>query len=94
VSAQLVVERGVFELPSLIKFGRALSNTLVTSCVWLFRVIITWVSPAPSVANVITAFAFAAVTKIKGMHNREAGEPTERPSPDEGKLAAVAMWKK
>jgi hypothetical protein len=76
------------------KFGRAIFNTVVTSCVWAFRMIIPWASSAPSVANVIAAFAFAALTRIKGTYSRESGEPNRLPSRDAGKLSAVAAWRK
>ena len=76
------------------KFGRALFNSLATSCVWAFRMIITWASPAPSVSSVIAAFAFAALTRMKRAYSREAGEPNRLPSPDEGKLPAAAAWRK
>jgi hypothetical protein len=74
------------------KLGRALFHTVVTSCVWAFRMIIPWASSTPSVANVIAAFAFAGLTKMKRAYNREAGKPNQLPSPDERKLSAVAVW--
>jgi len=88
VRAQLVEEE-YFELPLLIKFGRALFNAVVTSCVWVFRMVVTWASPSPSVSRVIGAFAFAALTRIKGTYSREAGELNLLPSGDAGKLSAV-----
>jgi hypothetical protein len=82
-----------FGLPSLMKFGRALFNTVVTSCDWAVRMIVTWSSPAPSVAGVIAAFTFAAVARMKGVYRREAGEPNRLPSRHEEKLSAAAVWK-
>ncbi len=66
-------------MPLLMKFGRALFHAVVTSCVWAFRMIIPWASSAPSVANVIAAFAFAGLTKMKRAYNREAGKPNQLP---------------
>jgi hypothetical protein len=47
------------------KFARALFNSAATSGVWAFQMIIPWASSSPSVANVIAAFAFPALTKMK-----------------------------
>ena len=91
MSAQLKEE--YFELPLPMKFVRALINTVATSFVWVFRVIITWASPVPSVASVIAAFALAALTRIKRAYSREA-EPNQLPSPDERKLAPLGPWRK
>jgi hypothetical protein len=71
------------------KIGRTLFNTVVSSCDWAFRMIVTWSSPAPSVAGVIAAFTFAAVARMKGTYRRGAGEPNRLPSRHEGKLSAV-----
>jgi hypothetical protein len=76
------------------KFGRALFNSVATSFVWAFRIIITWASPAaPSVSSVIATFAFAALARMKRMYSREV-EPNQLLLSTEGKLPAVAAWDK
>jgi hypothetical protein len=65
-----------FELFLHMKFGRALFNTVVTGCVWAFRMIITWASAAPSLSSVIAALAFAALTGAKRAQRQQAAEKT------------------